>query len=183
MMGLLGTLVSKSTGMLSLEEIAVGLARMPRFGGQTIIRWTVAEHLLAGMTWMRARYPGSFGLELAFGLHDAHEALTSDVPTTFKTWGLRRLQRRLDRRLCAALGLDHRWLEHEAVKQLDRDMLLAEASVVAPLRTYNRIVAKCGGREASFSHRAAVGEVLGTVRDAQEAWLTRVVTLLERTRK
>jgi len=46
MMGVGGSLVTRMGGMLSLDEIALGLSRLPRFGGQTTIDWTVAQHSL-----------------------------------------------------------------------------------------------------------------------------------------
>ena len=179
MMSLSGAYADQTTGMLPLEDIAVGLARIPRFGGQTIPLWTVAEHLLAGMA-----YAATPELQLYFGLHDVHEAMTSDVPTTFKTDDLRKIQASLDARLYASLGIpapDRRVAE--SVARLDRDMLLAEASVVCPGATYARIVAECGGREATILHRMMVHAVLSNTTPPADAWLTKINTLLGKDRK
>jgi len=179
MMSLSGAYVDQTTGMPPLADIAVGLARIPRFGGQTVISWTVAEHLLAGMA-----YAAAPELQLYFGLHDVHEAMTSDVPTTFKTDDLRKIQASLDARLYASLGIPAPdWRVAEYVALLDRDMLLAEASVVCPPATYGRIVAECGGREATLLHRVAVQTVLADPAPPADAWLTKINTLLGKDKK
>lgn len=191
MMGLSGTLVTLESGILPLEDIATGLSRIPRFAGQTVGRWSVCDHLLAGMLWTRkSSWCGTQPCarngatrELHFALHDAHEAMTSDVPTTFKTDDLRAIQRRLDSRLYVSLGLyQPDWREEEFVHLLDSEMLLAEAAVVTPSTTYRRIVAEKGGREATHTHRVAVAEVLSWNLDEYETadlWLTRTRNLIE----
>jgi hypothetical protein len=181
MMGLSGHLVTLDSGVLSLEDAAIGLARMPRFGGQTLGVWTVVDHLLAGMVYAR-RAGWSDRDELLWGLHDYHESMTADVPTTFKPESLRSIQARLDERLYVCLGLNPPTRSEEQwVKQLDKDMLLAEASIMTPPATYWRIVWELGGRQADHAHLVAVGEVLSWNKVGQEAanaWLDRIHSLM-----
>jgi hypothetical protein len=182
MMGLSGELVTLDRGMLPLEDIAVGLSRIPRFAGQTMVRWSVVDHLLGGMVY--ASTSGwSKRLQLLFGIHDAHEAMTSDVPTTFKTNSLRDIQRKLDLRLFAALGIDlPTWGERDIVHELDGDMLLAEAATVCPPKTYARIIVERDHQEADLPHRVAVQEVLSwdlAPWESAERWLAEIQTLRE----
>ncbi len=181
-MGLSGTLVTLESGMLPLEDIAVGLSRAPRFVGQTVLPWFVIDHILAGMVYAE-RAGWSKAIQLHFGLHDAHEAMTADVPTTFKTGDLRAIQRKLDARLYVALGLySPTWAEKDVVKELDEDMLLAEAYTLCPPATYERIVVERGHRKADHDHIVAVGEVLSWSQMGQmaaEEWLARIRQLIE----
>lgn len=147
MMTLTGNYIGVDAGMASLEDIALGLSRMPRFGGQTHFLWTVADHVVCA-----TRYLGNLialGMNLAGTtpmlpfhvlMHDWHEALTSDIPTTFKTSDMKALQRRLDARFYTAFGI---WMpnstEADYIKQIDKQMLLAEAKVVTPATTYEKI--------------------------------------------
>ena len=183
MMGLSGTYASARSGVLPLEDIAVGLSRANRFGGQYVVPWTVADHLLAGVEFLSAY---SESTRLHFALHDAHEAMTMDVPTSFKTWGVRRLQRKLDRRLYKSLGLKLPSLPvANLVKDIDKIMLVAEARVVTPTATYERIVQETGGMPASHRAMKAVGKVLSrnAASDAlAEEWLKTVKELMNAAR-
>jgi hypothetical protein len=182
MIGLGGNLVLLDSGMLSLEDIATGLSRAPRFVGQTLGLWTVVDHLLAGMVYSNVQ-GWSKELQLHFGLHDAHEAMTGDVPTTFKTDDLRKIQRALDVRLYANLHLrPPTWAQQDKVHELDGDMLLAEAKTVCPETTYRRVVFERGHREATLPHCLAVQEVLSwnkTGEEAAELWLTSIRQLIQ----
>ncbi len=148
MMGLSGNLVTLDNGgMLSLEEIATGLSRMPRFAGQTVFHpWSVAHHSLVcermaqyfiekgGPTWWTGE------LMLHALLHDAHEAMTGDIPTSFKTSDTKLMQRGLDSRIYAALGVAMPTANQKnGVTAIDQEALLAEARVVTPPATYRRI--------------------------------------------
>ncbi len=125
----------------SLVDIAVGMSRQPRFGGQTRIWWSVLDHSLYCDELLLAAQPKTphgvtLGLRrwrIGLLLHDAHEALTGDVPSPFKNDGLRDLQRNLDARIMGAffpggLGAYDRW--HEHIAAIDRRAMLAEAQVV-----------------------------------------------------
>src|ERR1700751_77652 len=125
MMGLSGTLVTLHAGVPPLADIAIGLARIPRFAGQTILRWTVSDHLVAGLIYGE-RQGWTPRQRCYWGLHDAHEAMTSDVPTTFKTGDLKMIQGEVDRRLYTYLDIKPPSHELQSlVHHLDRGMLLA----------------------------------------------------------
>lgn len=135
----------------SLIDIAVGLSRQPRFAGQTRIWWSVLDHslfcdeLIARRT---ASYPRHWRLGVL--LHDAHEALTSDVVSPFKNDALRALQRSLDVRIMEAFypgGIELYDAWHSAVAEIDRRALHAEAQVIGAPVDRARIIALFGEAE------------------------------------
>lgn len=181
-MGLSGSYATARAGVLSLEDIATGLSRIPRFGGQTVLHWSVAEHLLAGVEYLRDAWSPSQLLD--FALHDAHEAATSDIPTHFKTPDMKRLQKQLDVRLYKFLGLplpDR--LRRGLVEMADREMLVSEAKVVCPQATYDKIVEEVR-QYANWHACRAVRRVLSSYSDEDgvaEAWLKTVEELIRAT--
>lgn len=129
-----GRSVTEETGHPSLIDIAVGLSRQPRFAGQTRRWWSVLDHSLFCDALVVAD-GGPAPLRLAVLLHDAHEAVTADVPTPFKTVGLNMIQSTLDRRITDAFfpggwPAFHGW--HQMVKNIDKRALRAEAWYVGP---------------------------------------------------
>lgn len=123
----------------SLVDIAVGLSRQPRFAGQTRRWWSVLDHTLFGAALIRQDMAGYWAerLELAWLLHDAHEAITGDIPTPLKTDELRKTQELLDDAIYGAfhpkwkhIADEQHWLAGE-VKRTDRRTLAAEAQVAA----------------------------------------------------
>jgi hypothetical protein len=74
---------------------------------------------------------------LALALHDAHEAVTGDVPTDVKNDDTRAIQRDLDRLIMreqfpGAFAAYDEW--REIVKDFDKRALLAEALIIGPPR-------------------------------------------------
>jgi hypothetical protein len=120
----------------SLVDIAVGLSRQPRFGGQTRRWWSVLDHTLFGDELVKAegyaRWPE---LRLAWLLHDAHEALTGDIPTPFKGADIKALQQDLDVRIYGAYfpgGPANAGYLSQEVKRIDVRTMRAEAVFVGP---------------------------------------------------
>jgi hypothetical protein len=180
MMTLSGQLVTQSTGAPTLEDIAIGLSRLPRFAGQTITPWTVAHHsVVCHEIALKEECLPCFQLDTL--LHDAHECLTGDIPTSFKTPDMRALQHQLSRRLYDSLNLS--WLlpaEEIEMKAIDRRVLLAEAYVVAPKATYERISEETG-RLVDWGDLVIVQGVLGewaTEAEIRYEYLARVKELL-----
>jgi len=63
---------------IDLEDLAVGLARVPRFLGRTPVAYSVAQHSVMVARWCR-------GVDAAWGLlHDAAEAWLWDWPRPIK---------------------------------------------------------------------------------------------------
>jgi len=152
-MTLSGVYVTRTNDAIpTLWDMAYGLARMPRFGGQTVVdRWCVTDHLLACMAFAHIRQC-SETLRLYVGLHDAHEALTGDIPAGLKTDDMKGFQDRLDRRIYHALGVP---LPDESyrtmIKTIDTEMLLAEAYYFTPAATYSKIVEEAWGHKGQLA--------------------------------
>lgn len=183
-MGVSGALVDRVAGMLPLEDIAQGLSRMPRFAGQTVFPWMVVDHLVCCVRYWRHYQPkhtlkGTTPLlALHLLLHDAHEAMTGDIPTTFKTEDMRALQKQLDERMYTAFGVPMpNTAERALIKVIDERMLIAEAKICTPENTYRRIVFE---RNASYCRAAvkAVEEHLHEDGDPQDTFLALARQLL-----
>jgi hypothetical protein len=66
-------------------------------------------------------------------LHDAHEAVTSDIPQPWKTDDMRELQRQLDVRLYGSLNISQPDLiTQRTIHQIDNQLVYHEAVQVAP---------------------------------------------------
>jgi hypothetical protein len=138
-----GVEMTRDSGVPSLEDIALALSRQPRFGGHTREFWSVCEHSL--FVELLATADGILGalansverrqLRLAALLHDAHEAITSDISTHFKTAGMRMIQDQLDIRIMEAYlpgGIAAYRALAPRIKVLDHRALLAEAYELHP---------------------------------------------------
>lgn len=116
----------------SLLDIAVGLSRQPRFGGQTAYWWSVLDHTLFCDEALQAGLNGvNRDMRVALLLHDAHEALTGDVPTPLKTPDFKAMQDQLDERIYGAY-LPDGYRYPKVVKMVDRHAMLAEARALLP---------------------------------------------------
>lgn len=178
MMTVTGEYLTLDGGAPSLEALAHGLARMPRYAGQTLVPWFVVDHLIvcARIAMQFRGWPER--LQLHAALHDAHEAMTGDIPVPFKTPDMKRLQHTLDERIYASLGLSLPTLaEQNVVKVIDEEALLAEARIVAPAPTYTRIVEE-RGHMANELIVAIVEDVLHADEDSESLWLDNVRRLV-----
>lgn len=115
------------TEIPSILDIAIGMSRQPRFAGQTKRWWSVLDHSMyaADLALMTTAEPQD---EYAVLMHDAHEGITTDIPSDFKTDEIRAQQAFLD------IGIFERYNvpESEIVHAVDRRALLAEALVIGP---------------------------------------------------
>jgi hypothetical protein len=129
-----GRHVTQQVGAPSLEDVALGLSRQPRFGGQSRMPWSVAHHSLV-CHHIAKQEGASQRLQLLCLLHDAHEALTGDVPTSLKTADFRAMQHALDERLFGEWGVPMP-NEDEArfVALVDGWALRAEGEQVGPAK-------------------------------------------------
>lgn len=116
----------------SLTDIAVSLGRHPRFGGMgKAYHWTVLHHSLAAQRLAVACGYGHKTRLLAL-LHDAHEAITGDIPTDWKTPDIREHQDSIDDRIFEEIGVEFTHLEYDRVKLIDWTLLHAEGHAVGP---------------------------------------------------
>lgn len=120
-------------GAPSLEDIAVSLGRTCRFRGNTKRWWSVLQHSLLCHTIALEFHGADPRMQLLVILHDAHEAVFGDIPTTWKTDAIRRDQAKMDSRIWKSLGIPHATLAEEGlVRVVDKAALLAEAEVLGP---------------------------------------------------
>lgn len=145
----------------SLVDIAVGISRQPRFAGQGRRWFSVLDHsLFADELVKRASMVPILSDDdedarkrwrLAVLLHDAHEAITGDVPTDFKGIELKHEQERMDLDIAMAFypirtgqaAFTHPDVRN-AVKHIDRRALAAEARVIGPPVPPERILSAFG---------------------------------------
>lgn len=79
---------------ITVRDVAVGLSRIPRWAGATLVPWTVLQHSLA--VYRRATYLGAPIEARLYALwHDAEEMATGDIPAPFKTREQKVLQEQL----------------------------------------------------------------------------------------
>lgn len=171
----------KESEVPSLVDIAVGLSRQPRFAGQTKRWWSVLDHTLYADELARKPLEdsdvvsedeeGLRTLRLAVLLHDAHEAITADVPSDFKTPELRHQQQILDE------GIYERYFQRpvtqairDFVHAIDRRALIAEARVIGPPVSRQRILELFGGSEEELTKLSLDESVLEGLLRALPNW-------------
>ena len=125
--------------MVHFDDIALGLARRPRFAGFTKHFYSVAQH-----SWNVAKLLRALGysdtVQLQGLLHDAQEAYMGDVPSPQKALfhGYAELEEHVQSVVFRALGVG--WPVHDAVKEADEMVLHLEARDLldAPLPSWVR---------------------------------------------
>lgn len=123
-----------NNGVPRLSDIAISLARLPRFGGHCRRRWTVAHHSLACAEMARTleRVPDS-RLQLHLLLHDAHESVTGDVTRHWKTKQVKAQQEELDERIYHFYELPRPTPEEKIrIKEIDDQAMIAEGYFLGP---------------------------------------------------
>lgn len=116
----------------TLYDVGYQLCQVPRFGGALIDRWSVLHHLFACAFYAESMNQ-SIDVQLYALLHDAHEAITSDIPRPWKTLSMREAQALLDCRFYKSLHLP---IPSEGIQstihEIDVQMCYAEAERYAP---------------------------------------------------
>lgn len=101
----------RGEGVPTLHDIGWNLAQMPRFAGSTSRPWSVFQHLMlvAGLSeWMVVKQRGTrrvmIDAAINAWLHDAHEAILGDIPSTWKTQERKDQEHNLDLRIYNLVG-------------------------------------------------------------------------------
>lgn len=117
----------------SLYDIGYALRLQPRFGGhQTRLDWSVLHHLYAA-GYLALEEGASVRVQLLAFMHDAHEAVTGDIPAPWKSTDMRKLQDELDSRIFHSLDVDLPTpFERRLLKTYDTDLLHAESERFGP---------------------------------------------------
>lgn len=128
-------------------DIAVHMGRICRYGGA---RWfpLLAHSVLVGefaaqKSGMVRPYADASTWAWAL-LHDAHEAVTSDVPRNWKPKEMKVMQKELDARIMESFRLDPKKINFEIVKECDELALLCEAELIGLDRFPERYCAEAG---------------------------------------
>ena len=122
---------------ISIDDIAIGLARECRFARQTRHFYSVAQHSVLVAKIVHDQAPGNIGARLRALLHDAHEAFTGDRVTPFMEAcdallphyianPIRTIQHHLDIAICNALGVEFSAEDRRLVKYADLVALATE---------------------------------------------------------
>jgi 5'-deoxynucleotidase YfbR-like HD superfamily hydrolase len=115
----------------SLFDIGNGLARMPRFAGQTKTWYPVLAHVINAASMLPVEL-AIYGL-----LHDAAESIVGDQVTTWKNPETKRDEAIVMERICQEHGIEWPWPEdiQEQVDHADLALLKAEAVLLGHHRT------------------------------------------------
>jgi hypothetical protein len=124
-----GQAITRETGYLTLEDVAVGLGRVCRYAGGSREFWPVLLHSFVVADLLPAELK-AHGL-----LHDMTDVLFGDIPKPFKLPETYALQRYLHDRLLPGLGLGLASLasyDQALVKAADVRAFVGEKVVLAP---------------------------------------------------
>jgi 5'-deoxynucleotidase YfbR-like HD superfamily hydrolase len=112
--------------MIHMEDIAEGLSRLPRFNGQTIRPYSVAEHSIMVYEIVNAMGFGPMECMQAL-MHDSPETWTGDIPAPFKFLvpGIQEAEESLWKVVADACAIDPDM--HPIVKEADWIALYVEA--------------------------------------------------------
>jgi hypothetical protein len=128
-------------GVPSALDIAISLGRECRWAGSVRVWWSVLHHVRAMCDMAAEMFVGEVPEDVRAHilLHDAHEAILRDVPSTWKTNEQRGQEQRLDARIYEAyLGGLPSLDTNAQVKALDILCLRGECSALLPAATaYN----------------------------------------------
>lgn len=116
-----------------ITDIAQGLGRMCRYGGHTTQWWSVLQHSLACRNIALQIHKTNHLLHLYVLWHDAHEAVTADVPSHWKPNEMEELQEELDIRIRRQYGIpEPSEVDRIIIKMVDKVSLYAEAYLFGP---------------------------------------------------
>ncbi len=134
-----GRLVLQSnTESPTIGDVAYHLGKIIRFGGACEGWWTVLQHsLVCHDLALNYAEQNEYKLEaktllaLHMLLHDAHESITSDIPSTWKSSEMKTYQKDLDKRIYQSLCLSPP-SEHDlkVIAEIDEKALIAEAFTI-----------------------------------------------------
>lgn len=111
--------------VLTLDDVAIPLSRMCRYGGHCLQFYSVAEHCVLMARHLRAAgYDDARCLQAL--MHDASEAFIADIvrPVKGKLAGYKDAEERLMRALSPRFGFD--WPMTPVVRDLDASMIAVE---------------------------------------------------------
>jgi uncharacterized protein len=119
---------------LSIEDIAHSLSQLCRYNGHTSEFWSVAAHSLEVSRILEGRYPAKSKarLWLAGLLHDAGEAVLTDIPAPLKPMVINYSvwEQTVDLIIARKFGI--RYPFPEVVREVDKDIVRTEVANFFP---------------------------------------------------
>lgn len=115
---------------IAIEDIACGLSKICRFGGQIEQWFSVAEHSI--LCSSQASADGrSTECQLAVLMHDAAEAFVGDVVKPLKEMltDFEEIEHRINLAIEKKFGIDYA-AHRDVIKEIDRAMLIAERKIL-----------------------------------------------------
>lgn len=141
---------------ITIHNIAISLARQPRYMGHTKYAYSIGQHCVRGAEALLLL--GYIWEAIAFLFHDGGEAFTSDISTPLKRYldedgKLKAIEDQIDTVLAAFFGYDSHDIDYELVKLVDKNIaqdemtsLMAHQEIHAAdwywdeITTYNRYI-------------------------------------------
>lgn len=126
---------------VGVVDFADSLSKLSRFCGSTKSFYSVAEHSIFVKSIVQS-WGGTKEEQRVALMHDAHEAVTSDIPTPFQRWvvsvnggedHLKRAKDILDESIYEMFELDDSVSTHKIVKDADYVAFFWEASTLLPI--------------------------------------------------
>lgn len=126
-------LLNPDPKLITPEVIAIGVARMNRYGNQSKVKITVGQHSIAAAKHLLKNCPKKTlkqepWLPLGALLHDGSEALLLDIPTQIKQLlpHYQMLESRTMNAVATAFSLPEGFHHHPEIVKADRDSLSDE---------------------------------------------------------
>jgi hypothetical protein len=115
--------------MISFDDIATALSRIPRFNGHGIRPYFIACHSLYVCDIITEKYPGDHELQWLALMHDAAEAYIGDITSPLKALlgpEIKEIEQRIERVLDHVFDTKRTPESHRKIKRADWAALKAE---------------------------------------------------------
>jgi len=131
-------IINPNPDLIEIEDIATGLSRAARFGGQSQEPYYVAEHSVCVALYVRDQ-GGDPNTMLAALLHDAAEAYMGDMPSPIKQFipQFCEIEDRLKDAIMSRFGVVSSNVDWSLVKEGDVASFCAEAALHMPQCEFN----------------------------------------------
>lgn len=118
---------------INIHQVAISLARQPRYMGHTKHSYSIAQHSVRGAEALLLM--GYVNEAIAFLFHDAAEAFISDISTPLKRYldsegKISEIETKLDFQIFKFFGIEIEWLQSPLIKFVDKNLAQEEMTVL-----------------------------------------------------